>query len=133
MCRDKEINNLPVYTIKYQRKAQCFIFSQDGILRNVGDQMPHTHYAYKVSLEKIYREQGGTLLKDLLATYICFHSKIRSEARPNKRYTHTVTCFLRTTIQFTLETPWRSQNVLSNTLKNLGANIHMQLNTVFNL
>ena len=50
--------------------------------------MTHIHYAYKVSLERIYREQGGTLLKYLLATYKCYHSKIRYEGRSNKRYTH---------------------------------------------
>lgn len=47
--------------------------------------MPHTYYAYKVSLEKTYREQGGTLLKRVSATYHCFHSKTRSEVRSNER------------------------------------------------
>lgn len=78
------------------------------------------------------RTRRHTLPKDFLATYKCFHSKIRIEARLNKRYTYRNMLFKNyDSIYFR-----NSRDIIKCSVKyckNLGTNIHMQIHTVFKL
>lgn len=126
---ETEINNLPVY---YQCKAQYFIFQSGWFSKKSG----RPNAIHILCLQDKFREdldnKEGHYLKDFFATYKCFYSKIRSEARSNKRHTyHNMLLKNYDSIYFRT-----SREIIKYSVKyskNLGANIHIQLYAAFYL
>lgn len=123
-----EINNLPV---NYQCKAQCFIFQLGWFSKKPG----RPNAIHILCLERKFREdldnKEGHYLKGFLATYKRFYSKIRSEARFNKRHTYHTCMLLKNYDSIYFRT---SREIIKYSVKyskNLGANIHMHPYSAF--